>query len=143
MPTPMRMDDAVRLCGGNSGDSIRARLVKKFAELQVGGRPGTWVDQERRYLVWMLGYSGGSRYDMWKAYLDSGNRPFTDGMDSAASLTARSTAYTFWGLGSMLAGYGCSVEGALGSGYLRSLKRSYTGFAPGGAVVGGSDVVVA
>lgn len=89
MPTPMKYDDAVRLCGTpqNVGSpvGIRERLLGRFGVIQ-GARSGSYVDRERVYLVGE-GSRAGGRADMWATHLGNG-RPFTDGVKATTSMPA-------------------------------------------------------
>jgi len=90
MPTPMKFDDAVRLCGTpqNVGSpvGIRERLLGRFVVIQ-GARDGSFADRERAYLVGEGSKAGDGRAELWATHLGV-SRPFTDGMKSTASMPA-------------------------------------------------------
>ena len=68
MSMPMRYDDSIRLCGGTRGQTIQQMLLNHFSRRQVA-RFGTYADRERAYLIDM-GCTPGTRYDMWKQYMN-------------------------------------------------------------------------
>jgi len=86
MPTPMKFDDAVRLCGTpqNVGSpvGIRERLLGRFGVIQ-GARGGSYADRERAYLVGEGSKTGDGRAELWATHLGV-SRPFTDGMKATS-----------------------------------------------------------